>query len=229
MPCTPKLAASTPGRECRTWVLPALLLARRPGEPLPCPHRDGSAPPPPPSHPPQTHTHIRTGISLAAFYPNLRAWADRIKARPAVQRGLNVLGSNMVLHHTGGRKGSAGGCTACGRARGPGGGLGCSCMRGRAREMAQERPQQASPDAGRAPGWLPPGLGTPKAVSRAAVLNQAMQCLRACGQGRGVLRRHSLTRRPAPGLTCARTSSADMWKGFLDKAKQRLAGIKPFP
>ncbi|EFN53025.1 hypothetical protein CHLNCDRAFT_137523 [Chlorella variabilis] len=41
--------------------------------------------------------HDLWGISLAAFYPNLRRWVDAIKARPTVQRGLNVPETNMVL------------------------------------------------------------------------------------------------------------------------------------
>lgn len=45
--------------------------------------------------------HDLWGISLAAFYPNLRRWVDAIKARPTVQRGLNVPETNMVLGHTG--------------------------------------------------------------------------------------------------------------------------------
>ncbi|KAL4418808.1 hypothetical protein ABPG77_006777 [Micractinium sp. CCAP 211/92] len=44
--------------------------------------------------------HDLWGISLAGSYPNLRAWTDRIKGRPAVQRGLNVPGPNMILNHT---------------------------------------------------------------------------------------------------------------------------------
>ena len=46
--------------------------------------------------------HPCAGISLSAFYPCLRHWLDRVKARPAVQRGLNVPDPNMVLGHTGG-------------------------------------------------------------------------------------------------------------------------------
>jgi hypothetical protein len=55
------------------------------------------------------HPHCGTcaGISLSAFYPCLRHWLDRMKARPAVQRGLNVPDPNMVLGHTGGLSSSA--------------------------------------------------------------------------------------------------------------------------
>ena len=41
------------------------------------------------------------GISLSATFPNLRRWVDRIKPRPAVQRGLNVPDANPILSHSG--------------------------------------------------------------------------------------------------------------------------------
>lgn len=101
------LAGGDAGRGC--W--PALLA----GEPFPWmatfPSWDG-------------HSPACAGISLAGSYPNLRAWTDRIKGRPAVQRGLNVPGANMIMNHTGGQGlGRRGGstCRAAGQpARGPG-------------------------------------------------------------------------------------------------------------
>ncbi|GAB4821530.1 hypothetical protein N2152v2_008576 [Parachlorella kessleri] len=43
--------------------------------------------------------HDILAVPLAKDYPNLRAWVDRIKARDAVRRGLNVPAANPVLSH----------------------------------------------------------------------------------------------------------------------------------
>jgi GST-like protein len=39
---------------------------------------------------PWTRTHDRQGVDVAD-YPNVRRWFDAIEARPAVQRGLELL------------------------------------------------------------------------------------------------------------------------------------------
>ncbi|GAB4821529.1 hypothetical protein N2152v2_008575 [Parachlorella kessleri] len=43
--------------------------------------------------------HDILALPLAKDYPNLRAWVDRIKARGAVRRGLDVPAPNLVLNH----------------------------------------------------------------------------------------------------------------------------------